>query len=85
MAMALLSYILLYVKPLILHPHKAYLAYNSTMYTQRSRIAVSLELLFFIFFSVTGLTLLNEALSAGMALSAVSRIFAFALRHGKAQ
>lgn len=85
MAMALLSYILLYVKPLILHPHKAYLAYNSTMYTQRSRIAVSLELLFFIFFSVTGLTLLNEALSAGMALSVVSRIFAFALRHGKAQ
>ena len=55
MTMALLSYILLYVKPLILHPHKAYLAYNSTMYTQRARIAVSLELLFFIFFSVTGL------------------------------
>ena len=31
------------------------------------------------------ITSLNEALSAGMALSAVSRIFAFALRHGKAQ
>jgi accessory gene regulator B len=70
----IVSCIVLYVCPLVLHPHKTYLSSQSDRLILHSRIVTLVEVTGFACLSATQLTGLTKVFSWGFLLCAVSRI-----------
>lgn len=81
--LALISFILLFTHPLILHQNKSFLAPKSSQLVRDARFVLSMEVIVFIIFLLIGNTRLIHAMTSALALCSCSRIVAIKLKQGK--
>ena len=77
------SFLALFLRPLVLHKNKLFLAEQSAKFIKKSRLALWVELLVFVLFFILQKPSLIHAFSLSMVLSSCSRIAAILIGLGK--